>query len=77
MFVLLLVAAVILGFVVGVICVRTSIRNERLVGTLRVDNSDPDDVPYLFLELTSNPEVIKQRKYVTLKVDVKNYLSQK
>ena len=46
------------------------------IGTLRVDSSDPDG-PYLFLELETDPGVIKKEKYVLLKVDTKSYISQK
>ena len=45
------------------------------VGTLKIDDSDPDDGPYLFLEIPSNPNVLKKYKYITLKVDVDNYVS--
>ena len=44
------------------------------IGTLRVDSSDPDG-PYLFLELETDPNVIKKEKYVLLKVDTKSYNS--
>ena len=46
------------------------------IGTLRVDSSDPDG-PYLFLELETDPNVIKKEKYILLKVDTKSYISQK
>ena len=54
-------------------------RKEKPVGSLCVDNSDPDDGPYLFLEFRpdQNPEVIMRKSYVTMKVDVKNYVSHK
>lgn len=52
---------------------------EKPIGTLVVDMSDPDDGPYTFLEVPPEhgPEFIKQRKKVTLKVEIKNYISQK
>lgn len=46
------------------------------IGTLRVDSSDPDG-PYMFLELETDPSVIKKEKYVLLKVDTRSYISQK
>lgn len=49
--------------------------NYKEVGTLKIDESDPDDGPYLFLEIPSNPNVLKKYKYITLKVDVDNYVS--
>ena len=50
---------------------------KRSVGTLRVDRSDPDDGPYMFLELSKGVGDISNKKYVVLKVDTKNYISQK
>jgi hypothetical protein len=47
------------------------------VGTLRIDNSDPEDGPYLFLELSTDPKVLMKEKEVLLKVDTKSYLTQK
>ncbi len=49
----------------------------RKVGWLRIDRSIQDENPYLFLELSNAIEVVSKRKYVTLKVLNKNYLSQK
>ena len=46
------------------------------IGTLRIDSSDPDG-PYMFLELETDPGVIKKEKYVVLKVDTKSYNSLK
>ena len=46
-------------------------------GTLVVDTSDPDDGPYLFLELSTRPETIMKLPYATFKVDTSNYISQK
>lgn len=50
---------------------------EKPVGVLRVDHSDPDDGPYLFLELSSNPNTLIHDTYVTLKVNTQSYISQK
>lgn len=49
------------------------------IGALRVDNSDPDDNPYLFLEIDQawRLNTIADREYVTLRVNVQNYISQK
>ena len=46
-------------------------------GTIRVDSSDPYDGPYLFLELERDVRAITSKKYVTFKVKVENYISQK
>lgn len=50
---------------------------KRHIGTLRVDQSDPNDEPYLFLELNVGIDVIKKQKSVSFDVNVENYLSQK
>ena len=66
---------VLLGFVFGIvfflICLVV-----RSVGTLRVDQSDPTESPYLFLELDKPVENIVKEKYVLFKVIKKNFISQ-
>ena len=65
---------VLLGIVIG--CVLTLlILRVKAVGTLRVDTSDPDG-PYLFLELLKDVGPISAKKYVILKVNTQNYISQ-
>lgn len=49
----------------------------KVKGCLRVDSSDPDEPPYIFLELEENPEVLKRKKFITLEVNLENYISQK
>lgn len=68
----------ILGTIVGfvtfaVVCVR------RRVGVLRIDTSDPDDEPYLFLELNNNinPHILRRYKFVVLDINPESYISQK
>lgn len=46
-----------------------------VVGTLRVDRSDPDDAPYLFLELSKDVRTVSEKKYVIFKVRNENYIS--
>ena len=69
------VLLVLLGFVFGIvfflICLVV-----RSVGTLRVDQSDPTESPYLFLELDKPVENIVKEKYVLFKVIKKNFISQ-
>ena len=76
LFVLDVAAIFILGFAIGILVHRHIVRNSE-VGTLRVDTSDPDDGPYLFLELNKGVGDISARRYVMLKVDLNGYLSQK
>lgn len=47
-----------------------------LVGTLRVDHSDPDG-PFLFLELSKRIESVVSKKYVMLRVKVKDFIPRK
>lgn len=64
------------GILIGYILSRF-IPKEKPIGTLRVDQSDPDSRAYLFLELTQQgADSIKKKKYVLFKVDFKNYISQ-
>lgn len=44
----------------------------------RVDESDPDSGPYLFLELDpNNADAIYKQRYVRLRVELRNYISHK
>lgn len=69
-------------FLVGLaagISLTAIVLRKKTVGSLCVDDSDPDDGPYLFLEFKpgQNPEVIMRKAYVTMKVEIKNYVSHK
>ena len=44
-------------------------------GTLRVDRSDPDSEPYMFLELTESLPSVMRKKYVIFRVNLENYIS--
>lgn len=65
-----------IGFMIGCVMTALLFRVFR-VGTLRVDTSDPDDRPYMFLELSKNVQAVMHKKYVVLKVSTKNFISQK
>ncbi|GHU48027.1 hypothetical protein FACS1894120_6360 [Clostridia bacterium] len=72
--------AVLIALVIGVLigCIlMTVIFRTKVIGTLRVDCSDPDDNPYLFLELSKSVDIIYHKKYVTLKVNVEDLLPHK
>lgn len=72
-----LVIVLVAGILIGVVVSRFIFR-EKTIGSLRVDNSDPDSGPYLFLELDRDgAEVIYKKRYVRLRVNMKNYISQK
>lgn len=64
-------------FIVGLVFgwVFTSIWwRKKSIGNLRIDTSDPDDNPYLFLELEHGVGDIRRKKYVTLKVNTISYI---
>ena len=64
------------GLIVGII-VAMFIFRQKPVGTLRIDNSDPDG-PYPFLELPPDGlYVIQSKNRVVLNVSTENYISQK
>lgn len=64
------------GFMVGffilyiIVCLKS-------VGSLRIDKSDLEDEPYLFLELYKNVQHLLKKKYVVLKVYSKNFIPRK
>ena len=65
------------GLFVGGIAVYFAFTKNNL-GVLKVDNSDKDSEPYLFMEINRNrANDIYSKKYIVLKVDLKNYISQK
>lgn len=68
--IIVFLAGVLVGTIIYAIAIKTA-----SVGTLRIDQSDPEDSPYLFLELEKNLSTIVSKKYVIMKVDLKNYIS--
>jgi hypothetical protein len=64
------------GYIIGAI-VTMLIFRAFLVGTLRIDRSDPNDRPYMFLELSKDVKSVSDKSYVMLKVSNENYLSRK
>ena len=72
-----LIMVLLIGTSIGLILSRF-IFKEKPVGSLRVDQSDPDSGPYLFLELDrSGADAIYKQRYVRLRVELKNYISHK
>ena len=71
-----LFALFLLGVTVGCMAVLILIRY-RSVGFLRVDQSDQQDGPFLFLELDQDVQNLMSKKYIILKIKVQNYHSQK
>ena len=73
--ILLFILTGVLGIFVGFV-LHSFFTHKNPVGTLRIDNSDPDDGPYLFLELEADPSILNHNDYIMLKVDRTNYISQ-
>lgn len=46
-------------------------------GTLRVDRSDPEEAPYLFLELSKEIRDVVSKGYVVLKINLQNFIPPK
>lgn len=69
------VLLLLLGFIFGGVITRI-IFGAFGIGVLRIDRSDPDG-PYLFLELSKDMSYFSNKKYVVLRVNDKNYISQK
>ena len=69
------VLLVLLGFVGGMVFFLICLA-ARSIGTLRIDQSDPTEPPYLFLDLDKPVESIVKEKYVLFKVSKKNFISQ-
>lgn len=64
---------IIAGFILHIIFSRI-----KSIGTIRVDHSDPDSGPYLFLEIKhGGMETMRKKKYVLFEVNLKNYIPHK
>lgn len=69
------VLSFLFGVVIGVTITSLLIRS---VGVIRIDQSDPDDRPYLFLEINRGCyEKLLRSKRVIFEVRKENYISQK
>ncbi len=67
-------------FFVGVslgVSIASIIFRSHFIGYLRIDNSDPEDGPYMFLELSKRIEDISLKNYAVLKVKLENFIPQK
>lgn len=65
------------GILIGLL-VSKFVFKDKPIGSLRVDKSDPDSGPYLFLELDAGGmSDIYKKQSVRLRVKIKNYISHK
>lgn len=72
-FIILVIMAGVIGLVIGILIGKTSDKNKATQGILNVDYSDPDDGPYLFLELnTPIAEIVSREQAI---FDVRNIAS--
>lgn len=62
-----------IGIVIGSLLMKLLTRRHS-VGDLRIDTSDSDGSTYLFLELPTDLNTIRRKKYVTLKVNTISYI---
>ena len=67
---------VIIGAFIGAcITIIIMMRKVNLCGTLRIDRSDPEDGPYMFLEITEDIDKVYGSEHVTFLVNTENYIS--
>lgn len=71
-----LVIAMLIGIIIG-FSIFLFVRKKYIVGDLRVDHSDLEDEPYLFLELKSDVDSLINKKYVIMKVQIKDFIPHK
>ena len=65
------------GILIGLL-VSKFVFKDKPIGSLRVDKSDPDSEPYLFLELDAGGmSDFYKKQSVRLRVKIKNYISHK
>lgn len=67
----------LVGILIGLLVSRF-IFKDKPIGSLRVDQSDPDSGTYLFLEIDrGGMDDIYKKQTVCLRVKIKNYISHK
>lgn len=71
------IIAFVVGVLAGFLIAAVLFRRKPVSGALRVDTSDPQDGPYLFLELTESMDKVLRSRQVTFNVKLENYISQK
>lgn len=71
---MMVLVALLIGIAVGIMAAIIFFCQKE-VGTLRLNNSDPDSGPYLFMEIArGKTEVIAKSKAIVLRVDLSDYL---
>lgn len=68
------IIGIIVGAIIGIFCGKY-IALKKTTGSLRVDQSDPDSGPYLFLELSQRGiSKIYRKKHIVLEINVSDYI---
>lgn len=67
---------IVLGTIIGSI-VTLIYKNTHVVGNLIIDRSDPDDKPYIFLQISRELAYVSQKNVISVKVKNKNFVTQK
>lgn len=67
-FIVWFVIGIVVGFVGG------KVLKKKPCGYLRVDHSDPNDPPLLFLELKTDFDYVKRQQEVTFKVEIEDFV---
>lgn len=70
----LITISVVISVISGVIGTLIAVLKLR-IGVLRIDQSDPYEDPYLFLELAKPIDAFRHKAYVLLEVNNSNYIS--
>lgn len=70
----LYIIAFVFGLLIGIIFQRFMFRRHK-IGDLRIDKSDPNDNPYMFMELNVNTNALKSLNYVVMNVKEENFIS--
>lgn len=76
--VLLYLLGTLLGLMIGSTITYNVIESRQrhnIAGNLVIDRSDPEDGPYIFLELGVDPSILEQSETTTFVVVSKNYIS--
>lgn len=66
----------IIGFIVGFLFKKV-LAWRIPSGNLRIDCSESESKPYIFLELEKSPDSLKDEKYIVLRVKNADYISHK
>ena len=75
-FIIGLAVGILIGFITLYFPLKAAFFKHRSIGDLRVDQSDPSDTPYLFLELDAgtNVNTIVRSKCVVFRVKLEDFI---